>query len=43
VSPKPSAALTVKLDVPLPVGVPLMVPLEPLSVSPVGNEPLEIE
>ena len=35
-----SVAVTVKLEVPKAVGVPVMAPLEPLRLSPAGSEPL---
>ena len=38
-----SVTCTVKLDVPVPVGVPLISPLELFSVSPAGNEPVLID
>jgi len=34
-----SVAWTVKFDVPLPVGVPLMTPVDGLSVRPAGSAP----
>src|SRR6478609_4181397 len=38
-----SATRTVKLNVPTVLGVPLIVPVVLLSVSPVGSEPLETD
>jgi hypothetical protein len=35
-----SVAVTVKLEVPKAVGVPVMAPLEALRLSPAGSEPL---
>ena len=35
-----SVTVTVKLEVPVAVGVPVIVPLEALRLSPAGSEPL---
>jgi hypothetical protein len=35
-----SVAVTVKLEVPVALGVPMIAPLEALRLSPVGSEPL---
>ncbi len=37
--PLASVAWTVKFDVPLPLGVPVMAPVAAFSVRPVGNAP----
>ena len=39
----PSAAWTVKLDVPAVVGVPEITPVAALSDSPAGSEPVDID
>ena len=39
VEPRPSLARTVKLEVPLVVGVPEIMPVDDASESPVGSEP----
>jgi hypothetical protein len=41
--PDPFVAVTLKLEVPVAVGVPDIAPVEVLRVMPAGNEPLEIE
>ena len=43
VRPAASAAWSVKLNVPAAVGVPVRLPAAELSVSPVGNEPVETD
>ena len=43
VTPRASVTRTVKLDVPLTVGVPLMTPVPPLNDSPGGSDPVMID
>ena len=43
VVPMPSLAWTVKLEVPAVVGVPVIAPVEALSDSPAGNDPVVMD
>ena len=41
--PAEFVALTVKLDVPIAVGIPVIVPVDAFKLKPVGSVPLDID